>query len=181
MLELLLPRPDNPIVDCLVKDLRASFLLFALINASLSLALIVDLCLGVLKAKLAGQKIQSFKARKSAVKMISYYGSLLMCFLCDLMFISHDICDRPYMAMLTGACFILIEIKSWFERLEDKEKARLEANTRIVAKALGSLGSKVNASELLSQLTDETDGAGDKPKGSDNAGANNVGANDVGG
>lgn len=144
------------LIERLISDLKSATLVFALINGLLTFAMLMDLVLGIAKAKLAGRRIQSFKARKSAVKMISYYGSMLMCFVSDLIFIVCDLFDTPYLSMLIGFCLTLIEVKSWFEKLSEKEQARLEHSARVVASALQGISTKVDLSKVADELTADT-------------------------
>lgn len=153
-------------IERILQDLHTASLTFAIINAVLTIAMLVDLVLGIAKSKIAGKPIQSFRARKSAVKMISYYGSLLMCFLCDLNFILCDIYETPYLAMIIGGCLVLIEIKSWFEKLSDKEQARVEHSAKVMATAIKGLVPNVNVSAIVDGIAEIPS---DKPEEGDNS------------
>lgn len=145
------------LIERLLSDFKSATLIFALINGILTVSMLIDLALGVAKARLAGRKIQSFKARKSAIKMISYYGSMLMCFLSDLIFIVCDVYEMPYLSMIIGFCLTLIEVKSWFEKLSEKEQARIEHSAKIVASALQGLAPKVDLVKVAEGLSDDDD------------------------
>lgn len=145
------------LIERLLSDFKSATLIFALINGILTVSMLIDLTLGVAKARLAGRKIQSFKARKSAIKMISYYGSMLMCFLSDLIFIVCDVYEMPYLSMIIGFCLTLIEVKSWFEKLSEKEQARIEHSAKIVASALQGLAPKVDLVKVAEGLSDDDD------------------------
>lgn len=155
LLDLLLPRHDNPILNELARDLRGGFLLFAFIIAIVSVAILVDFVLGIAKAVASGRRVRSFRIRDSFVKMIIYYGSILLLFLIDLIFISHGIYARPYMAMFAGIGVTITEVLSWFERLEDKERSKLSRSMRIVAGAMRNLSDKVDISSLGEALHQE--------------------------
>lgn len=145
------------LLERLVGDLKSAIILFALIVCVLTAAMLVDFVLGIAKSKLAGRKIQSFRLRESAVKVLVYYGSLTMSFLFDLIFVSGDLYDTPYLSLLIGAGFVLTEIKSWFEKLGDKEQARIERSAKVIASAISSLSSsKVKLSEVVEDLSQPT-------------------------
>lgn len=141
------------LVERLVGDLKSAILLFALIVCVLTTAMLVDFALGITKAKLAGRKIQSFRLRESAVKVLVYYGSMTMSFLFDVLFVLGDLYETPYLSLLIGAGFVLTEMKSWFEKLGDKEQARIERSAKVIASAITSLSaSKVKLSEVVEEL-----------------------------
>lgn len=141
------------LVERLVGDLKSAILLFALIVCVLTTAMLVDFVLGITKAKLAGRKIQSFRLRESAVKVLVYYGSMTMSFLFDVLFVLGDLYETPYLSLLIGAGFVLTEMKSWFEKLGDKEQARIERSAKVIASAITSLSaSKVKLSEVVEEL-----------------------------
>lgn len=156
LLDMLLPRPENPIVDALVKDLRGGFLLFAFVISIVSVAIFVDFVLGLAKAVASGRGIRSFRIRDSFVKMIIYYGSILLLFFIDLIFISHDLYDRPYMAMFAGGWVIITEVLSWFEGLETKERSKAQRAAKIMAGAIKGLGLKVDIAGALAKAIDES-------------------------
>lgn len=141
------------LVERLVGDLKSAILLFALIVCVLTTAMLVDFALGITKAKIAGRKIQSFRLRESAVKVLVYYGSMTMSFLFDVLFVLGDLYETPYLSLLIGAGFVLTEMKSWFEKLGDKEQARIERSAKVIASAITSLSaSKVKLSEVVEDL-----------------------------
>lgn len=140
----------------LTSDLKVAVGLFSLVVLVLTMAMLVDFTLGITKAKLAGRKIQSFRARKSALKTLIYYGSLMMGFHFDLLFIIFDIYDNPYLSFGIGAVFVLIEIKSWFEKLSDKEQARIEESAKTIAQAWKSISSSsVDIGQIVESLTQD--------------------------
>lgn len=159
LLDMLLPRPENPIVEGLVKDLRGAFLLFALVVAIVSVAIFVDFVLGIIKSLSSGRRIRSFRIRESFAKMTAYYGSILLLFLVDLIFISHDLYDRPYMAMFAGGGVVITEVLSWFESLEDKERSKLNRSIRAIAGAIKGLGGNIDVGKFVSDAIE-----GDKPQ-----------------
>lgn len=162
LLDMLLPRHDNPIVDELARDLRGGFLLFALVVAIVSVAILIDFVLGLVKSLASGRRIRSFRIRDSFTKMIIYYGSILLLFLIDLIFISHDLYDRPYMAMFAGGGVLITEVLSWFESLEDKERSKIARSAQIMAGAIKDLSNKVDVGKLASYALD-----GNKPQSID--------------
>lgn len=161
LLDMLLPRPENPIVEALKQDLRGGFLLFAVVIAIVSVAILIDFVLGIIKTVASGRRIRSFRIRDSFVKMIIYYGTILLLFLIDLIFISHDVYDRPYMAMFAGGGVIITEVLSWFESLDDKERSKAQRSASILAGAIKGLSDKVNVSGLVESLASEDKGKGD--------------------
>lgn len=144
-------------LERIISSAKVAFLFFGVFNLILAVSMVIDLLLGVTKAKVAGVKIQSFKARKSAVKMLYYFGSTILLFHIDLIFILSQVYDIPYVSGAICLYFVLVEVKSWFERLSEKEQAKLERDTKVLAMALQTLNPKINIGKLLEVLTADGD------------------------
>ena len=72
-----------------------------------------------------------------------------------------DIYDKPYITMGATALVTLTEIKSWFESLDEKERAKLETSAKLLSR-IAMFGGGVALGSLSHILTDivESDGKG---------------------
>lgn len=127
-------------LEQMTHDFKTASLYFAVIIALSLGAMLIDFVLGVTKAKMAGQKIQSYKLRKMFLKLLAGIGLVVLMYAVDLTFILCDLYNTPYLAMLGGSAVTLTEVKSWFESLSDKEQARLEHSIKLAGKAMSAIG-----------------------------------------
>lgn len=102
------------------------------------IAVMVDLVAGVWKAKRLDYIITSDGLKRSVSKLVMYY--LLMTFFCmmDLVASASGWLQLPYISMI--ACFLIlfIEVKSVFERADQKERKRLVNGAKDVTAILAS-------------------------------------------
>lgn len=111
------------------------------------LAIVGDLVSGVRKAKSAGKERLSVGYRRTVDKLCKYYNSLfsvsvLDCFLMLAvyafqtkgMLVSFPL--FPPATIIVGGYLAFIEVRSVFEKLEEKEKARAEQDFASLAKML---------------------------------------------
>ena len=133
----------------------AIFLIVVAIFYLLDLALVMlDLRAGVRKAKKAGIYKSSKKLRRTVEKLDQYYNLLLMFSLVDAIIvvaISLLQLRFPHFPFLTFGASIgvgYIEIKSVFEKAEDKEKANIQE----AAEELAKLSRNRDLSEVLTSM-----------------------------
>lgn len=127
-------------LEQITHDFKTATLYFAVILFICIGSMVIDLILGIIKAKSAGQSIQSYKLRKSIQKLAVGAGSPLLMYCVDLIFIICDLYNVPYLTMLVGGVVTFTELKSWFENLTDKEQARLEHSAKVISHIVAQAG-----------------------------------------
>lgn len=85
-----------------------------------TIAMFIDLIAGVRKARQRGEIRSSYGYKRTVDKALKYYSLLLLCFMIDV--IASLIITVPYFTMAAGIGIIMIEIKSWYEKADEKEK-----------------------------------------------------------
>lgn len=146
-------------LERMIHDFKTATIYFAFLNICAFMAIVIDFILGIIRAKRESKQIQSHKIRLSFWKVVQSFSFIFVAFVLDLIFVMSDIYDKPYITMGATALVTLTEIKSWFESLDEKERAKLETSAKLLSRiamfgggvALGSL------SHILSDIV-ESDG-----------------------
>ncbi len=104
-------------------------------------AILIDLMLGVRKAKKSGIFEGSYGLSRTIDKFIKYYSLILLGVIAD-EFLSPAGLTVPWVTMGAGLLLLGIEIWSWFEKAEKKEQKKIKQmawllkNNREVAKEM---------------------------------------------
>lgn len=85
-----------------------------------TIAMVIDLISGIRKAKQRGELRSSEGYKRTVDKALKYYSLLILCFLVDV--IASMIVSVPYFTLAAGIGIILIEIKSWYEKADEKDR-----------------------------------------------------------
>ncbi|MEG0011156.1 MAG: hypothetical protein RR706_03210 [Muribaculaceae bacterium] len=112
-------------------------------------AVIADLISGVRKAKLRGEARQSKALRRTVDKIVRYYNALFALTIIDAMQIAGVLYLRivegyislptlPIFTLLGSLGVAFIEVKSIYEKAEDKEQRQYDAAINILLKAIKS-------------------------------------------
>ncbi|MDR0420281.1 MAG: phage holin family protein [Prevotellaceae bacterium] len=122
----------------------------------------LDLWAGVRKAKIRGEFRSSFGFRKTVEKIGKYYNMIFVITVIDVMqmiAISHINpqinVHLPIIPILTfiGSIFVgFIELKSVYEKAEDKEKAEITQTAKIVGKVIADISTQELASKVAEYL-----------------------------
>jgi len=134
-------------------------MMLAIIYFLVFIVIFLDLWAGVRKAKLRGEYRSSVGLRKTIEKISNYFNMLFMITIIDVMQmlaiahintdINRHLPDLPILTFL-GAIFIgFIELKSVYEKNEDKEKAEITQTAKIVSKVIADISN----SELSSKVS----------------------------
>jgi hypothetical protein len=92
-------------------------------------AILLDLWSGVRKAKKRGEFISSYGLRRTVDKMVKYLN-LMLCFtLIDIVLSLIESINLPFATMIATMLVCVIEIKSIYEKFDQKEKVREAAKT----------------------------------------------------
>ena len=135
-------------------------IMLAIIYFFVLIAIFLDLWAGVRKAKAMEALRTSEGLRRTVNKISKYFNMLFMITIIDLLQMSaiasiniqagRHIPDVPILTFL-GAIFIcVIELKSVYEKAEDKERAQIAQTAKIVGKILVDIKNK----ELTSKITE---------------------------
>jgi len=104
------------------------FVLVALYIVAI-LAIFLDLWSGIRKAKKRGEFISSFGLRRTVNKAVKYFN-LMFCFtLMDIVLLLIDGINLPFATMVASVLVCIVEIKSIWEKFDQKEKVREAAKT----------------------------------------------------
>jgi hypothetical protein len=122
----------------------------------------LDLWAGVRKAKIRGEFRSSFGFRKTVEKIGKYYNMIFVITVIDAMQmiaisqINLQInAHLPLIPILTfiGSIFVgFIELKSVYEKAEDKEKAEIAQTAKIVGKVIADISTQELASKVAEYL-----------------------------
>jgi len=142
--------------------------MLAIIYFLVFIIIFLDLWAGVRKAKLRGEYRSSVGLRKTIEKISKYFNMLFMITIIDAMqmlaiaHINTEITKHlPVLPILTfaGSIFIgFIELKSVYEKNEDKEKAEITQTAKIVSKVIADISNSELSSKFAQCFKDsETD------------------------
>ena len=87
-----------------------------------AIAIIIDLFLGVKKAKERGEASTSYGFKQTVNKVVLYYAFMSFAFLMDC--IGTFFYPLPFVTFLAAFFLIFIECKSFFEKAHDKDKRK---------------------------------------------------------
>lgn len=134
--------------------------LFMLMVAVFYLAIIAftlaDLWSGIRKAKQAGHYCSSRGLRDTVNKLARYFNLVVMFTLVDMVIVFAISClgwpwpHFPFCTLVATVGCAFIEIKSVFEKMEDKQRARVEE----AAKALIQLSKEKDVNSLLKTIVE---------------------------
>lgn len=134
--------------------------LFMLMVAVFYLAIIAftlaDLWSGIRKAKQAGHYCSSRGLRDTVNKLARYFNLVVMFTLVDMVIVFAISClgwpwpHFPFCTLIATCGCAFIEIKSVFEKMEDKQRARVEE----AAKALIQLSKEKDVNSLLETIVE---------------------------
>lgn len=97
-----------------------------------TIAMLIDLGLGVMKAKERGEVRSSVGFRMTVSKSVMYYSLLFLCFLID--FLDSILVSAPFFILSASIGLICVEIKSWYEKADKKGKQMIDVASNIVLK-----------------------------------------------
>lgn len=113
------------VIEFDIQTLESKCAYVILICTCVLVAMIVDLIMGVRKARQRGEATMSYGLKRTVDKAIRYYGLIVLFVLLDI--IASIAISLPYFTMIGGAFIVSIEIKSWFENATIKEKKQVDA------------------------------------------------------
>lgn len=119
---------------------------FIIISTCVLIAMIVDLVAGIKKAHQRGEARTSYGLRRTVDKALRYFSLLILCFMMDI--IAHLVTPIPYFSIISGIYLVFTEIRSWYEKADQKEKsnaymlAELLKNKDDLAKGVAELITK---------------------------------------
>ena len=130
-----------------IKEFSLSIIVMCVCYLLVFIAVVIDLWSGIRKAKKAGIARTSFGFRKTIEKITKYYNCLFAvtimdCFLMLFVYIFQlkncmvFIPVFPIITLFTGLYIAFVEARSVFEKLEDKEKARISADVNKLSEIL---------------------------------------------
>lgn len=132
--------------------LRMKFTIIFVIYTCALVAMIIDLALGLRKAKQRGEARTSEGLKRTIDKGVKYFSLLILFTMADI--IASLTIGVPYFTMIGGLFIVGIEIKSWFEKANDKERRYMSD----LIKMLESREDAISAlAEILKKKEDETD------------------------
>jgi len=155
----------------LIELLRLAFpviIMLAIIYFLVLIAIFLDFWAGIRKAKARGVSITSEGLRRTTDKISTYFIPLFLVTVVDILQmlgisyiniqIGKHIPDVPIMTFL-GAIFIcFIELKSIYEKAEDKEKEQISQTAKILSKVLENINNKeLLVSKIVDYLEQEKD------------------------
>lgn len=117
-----------------------------------TIAMVVDLISGVRKAYKRGDVRTSTGYKRTVDKALKYYSLLILCFLIDV--IASMVVTVPYFTMAAGIAIVVIEVISWYEKADKKEKRDINIMANILANKDDIV--KAVASEITKNIKDET-------------------------
>lgn len=135
-------------------EFRRLALVLAVAWFAVSVAMAIDLVAGIRKAKRAGQARTSEGYRRTVDKLCRYGTALLFGLIADLVMVVGGIYANPYASAVIALGLILIEAKSWFEKLEHKERTRMAHNLNAIVRAVSQRDPSVLVDDLNSDSHD---------------------------
>ena len=154
----------------LTELLRLAFpviIMLAIIYFSVLIAIFFDLLAGVRKAKAMGALRTSEGLRRTVNKIAKYFNMLFVVTIIDVLQMlaiayiniqtGKHIPDIPILTFL-GAIFIcVIELKSIYEKAEDKEREQIEQTAKILGKIILNINKKELAEKIVEYLEQAED------------------------
>lgn len=125
--------------------------IFAVVSVFVVLAMAVDFCAGIRKAKRLGEYIHSQGLKRTARKFSTYFSSLFLGFLVDIILspftylLTTPLDFTPFITIVLGILLIYTEFKSVREKGSQKMWRQMDSNL----KELAELYSKVKELEEL--------------------------------
>lgn len=120
----------------LTQDAKRAAIVLAIVWSAVLVAMTIDFVAGVRKAKRAGIARTSYGFRRSVNKFCRYGTALLFALLGDVIMIVGTLYGVPYASVVCAILLCIIEGRSWFEKLEEKERARLIDNLEAATEAV---------------------------------------------
>lgn len=139
-----------------IRGIAIFAIIVALIYVWVFAVAMCDLRAGIRKAKQRGEYKSSKKMRRTIEKMTTYYNIMLAVSLVDALLVFAlalmrvNIPRIPYMTFVGGILIGIIEIKSIYEKAEDKQKADIQDALAILSQIL----TKDDIKELLLKLAE---------------------------
>lgn len=140
---------DNLFPDCMELTRIVVITIIAVL-----LAIFIDLCCGLVKAKTRGEIRSSWGLKRTANKVATYVGVLLILAFVDYLihfchfyslFGWHDAVGIPFLTCFGGIFFLVVEVISMFEHADKKTKTEITRGSQI-------LGSVVKKEEIIDAI-----------------------------
>ena len=137
-----------------VRGIAIIAIIVGIIYVWVFLAAMLDLWAGIRKAKARGEYRSSKKLRRTVDKLTGYYNIMLAVTFVDalllfgLALLRVNVPHIPYLTFLAAGVVGVIEIKSIFEKAEDKQKADVQDAMAILSQIL----TKEDIKELLYKI-----------------------------
>ncbi|MDR3142099.1 MAG: phage holin family protein [Tannerellaceae bacterium] len=145
-----------------LKRIFPQIVMLAIMYFLVLVAVFLDLWAGVRKAKIRGKFRSSFGFRKTVEKIGKYYNMIFVITVIDAMQMiaisqvsQQTGIHLPLIPILTfiGSIFVgFIELKSVYEKAEDKEKAEIAQTAKIVGKVIADISTQELASKVAVYL-----------------------------
>lgn len=129
-------------ISMVLRELSGQITLIVVLYVAVILVVMLDLWSGLRKAKQLGQYRSSSGLRKTVDKLASYFNLLLVLTVIDVMLILSFYHLNPQLSFnvplfpiltLIGAVFVgAIELKSIYEKANDKDKGRYQEAARLI-------------------------------------------------
>ena len=129
-------------ISMVLRELSGQITLIIVLYVAVILVVMLDLWSGLRKAKQLGQYRSSSGLRKTVDKLASYFNLLLVLTVIDVMLILSFYHLNPQLSFnvplfpiltLIGAVFVgAIELKSIYEKANDKDKGRYQEAARLI-------------------------------------------------
>jgi hypothetical protein len=142
----------------LLKRIFPQIVMLAIMYFLVFIAICLDLWAGIRKAKIRGEFRSSFGLRKTVEKIGKYYNMIFVLTVIDAMqmlaigYINPQVNGHiPIIPIFTfvGSIFVgFIELKSVYEKAEDKEKAEITQTAKIVGKVIADISTQELASKV---------------------------------
>ena len=146
----------------ILKRVFPQLIMLAIMYFLILVVIFLDLWAGVRKAKIRGEYRSSEGLRKTVEKIGKYYNMIFVITVIDAMQmitiarLNPEInVHLPLLPILTflGCIFIgFIELKSVYEKAEDKEKAEITQTAKIVGKVIADMSTQDLASKVAEYL-----------------------------
>ena len=131
-------------INTVLNEFFLAIIVYCLCYVFVLFAIFGDLASGVRKAKLAKIARTSYGFRQTINKIVKYYNGLfsasiidgfLMILLYILQIKGHfvSIPIFPIITVIIGIYLSFVEVRSVFEKLEDKDKARISSDVKVLA------------------------------------------------
>lgn len=103
-----------------LEALRENGIYILVVCTCVLIAMIIDLVAGIKKAKQRGEICTSYGLRRTIDKSRRYFSLLMLCVLMDI--IASLVIKMPYFTLVAGLFLVGVEVLSWFEKGDQKEK-----------------------------------------------------------